>query len=178
MKRLLCFGLVASAGWMGPVAIAQGPRPAVAAPRLFTPPPAIESSLPNGLTLTLVPYGTIPTARVELVVLAGTADETADRVGIAELVGEYLREGSRSRNADSLARETSGLGVVGGEIGILVRPFETWVRGEVLSESTPALVDLIGDLVQQPAFAPEHLARLKANQARRLSTRRTQPALR
>jgi len=176
MKRILCLVLVASAGWTGPVAIAQVPRPQVAAPRRFAPPRAIESSLPNGLTLTLVPYGTTPTALVELVISAGTADEPVGQVGIAELVGDYLREGSRSRNADSLAKETSGLGVVGGEIGIMVRPYQTWVSGEVLSESTPALVDLIGDLVQQPAFAPEHLTRLKANQVRRLSMRRTQPA--
>jgi predicted Zn-dependent peptidase len=176
MKRILCLGVVASASWCGTVAIAEGPRPEVGAPRRFTPPPAIESSLPNGLTLTLVPYGTIPTARVELVIRAGTADETAGSVGIAELVGDYLREGSRSRTAVSLARETSALGVVGGGIGTLVRPFETWVSAEVLSEATPALVALIGDLVQQPAFAREPLARLKANQARRLSVRRTQPA--
>ena len=176
MKRSLCLALVASASWMGPVAVAQAPRPQVAAPRRFTPPRAVESSLPNGLKLTLVPYGTMPTARVELVIYAGTADEPAAQVGIAELVGDYLREGSRSRNADTLAREISGLGVVGGEIGVLVRPYVTWVGGEVLSESTPALVDLIGDLVQQPAFAPEHLTRLKANQVRRLSMRRTQPA--
>lgn len=176
MKRILCLVLVASASWIGPVAIAQAPRPQVGTPRRFTPPRAIESSLPNGLTLTLVPYGTLPTAQVELVILAGTADETSGQVGIAELVGDYLREGSRSRNADVLAREISGLGVVGGEIGILTRPCETWVGGEVLSESTPALVELIGDLVQRPAFAPEALPRLKANQVRRLSMRRTQPA--
>src|SRR5262249_23591200 len=103
-------------------------------------------------------------------------DQPDDQVGIAELVGDYLREGSRSRNADSLARETSALGVVGGEIEVQVRPYETSVSGEVLSESTPALVDLIGDLVQHPAFAPEQLTRLEANQIQRLSTRRMQPA--
>ena len=168
MRHILC--------WLLPVALAAAPRPQVAAPRPFTPPRAIESSLPNGLTLTLVPYGTMPTARVELAIRVGTADETADQAGIAELVGNYLREGSRSRNAEALAREISGLGMIGGEIGILVRPYETWVGGEVLSESTPALVDLIGDLVRQPAFAAEPLARLEANQVRRLSQRRTQPA--
>jgi zinc protease len=167
MKRVLCWALVA---------IAQAPRPELGIPRRFTPPRAIESSLPNGLALTLVPYGTIPTARVELVILAGTADETDGRVGVAELVGDYLREGSRTRNPDSLARETSGLGVVGGEIGILVRPNTTWVGGEVLSESAPAFAELIGDLAQHPLFPPEELARLKTNQVRRLSVRRTQPA--
>jgi predicted Zn-dependent peptidase len=175
MKRMLSWALVTSTSWMGPLAIAQAPRPQVAAPPSFTLPRAIESFLPNGLALTLVPYGTLPTARVELVIRAGTVDEEG-RVGIAELVGDYLREGSSSRNPDSLAREMSGLGVVGGEIGTLVRPFTIWVGGEVLSESTPALVELIGDLAQNPSFAPADLARLKANQVRRLSIRRTQPA--
>ena len=176
MNRIRCFMLLVSAGWIAPVASAPAPRPEVAAPRRYTPPRPIETSFPNGFALTLVPFGTMPTTRIDLVIHAGNADETAGQAGVAELVGEYLREGSRSRNADSLARETSGLGVVGGEIEILVRPYQTWVSGEVLSESTPALVDLIGDLVQQPAFAPEHLTRLKANQVRRLSMRRTQPA--
>jgi predicted Zn-dependent peptidase len=174
MKRTVCCALVAAATWTGPVTIAEAPRPQVGVPRRFAPPRAIESLLPNGLALTLVPYGTTPTARVELVIGAGTADE--DRVGVAELVGDYLREGSRSRNADSLARETSRLGVVGGEIGTLVRPSTIWVGGEVLSESAQALVELIGDLARDPAFAPEDLARLEANQVRRLSSRRAQPA--
>jgi zinc protease len=166
MKRVLCLALVASASW---------PRPQVGAPPRFSLPRAIESSLASGLTLSLVPYGTTPTARVELTIDAGTADDQ-DRVGIAELVGDYLREGSRTRNTESLARETSGMGVVGGEIGTLVRPYTTWAGGEVLSESAPALVELIGDLVRNPAFAPADLARLKANQVRRISVRRTQPA--
>ena len=176
MKRILGLTLAASLIGTGPSAIAQASRPQPAEPRRFTPPRAIETVLPNGLALTVVPYGTTPTARIELVINAGTADEPADQVGIAELVGDYLREGSRSRSVDVLAKETSTLGVVGGEIGVLVRPYQTWLGGEVLSESAPALVDLIGDLVQRPAFAPEQLARLKANQVRRLSTRRTQPA--
>ena len=176
MKRIRCFMLLVSAGWITPVASAPAPRPEVAVPRRYTPPRPIETSFPNGFVLTLVPFGTMPTTRIDLVIHAGNADETAGQAGVAELVGEYLREGSCSRNADSLARETSAMGIVGGEIGILVRPYETLVSGEVLSESAPALVDLLGDLVRQPAFPPDVLARLEANQIRRLSLRRTQPA--
>ena len=157
-------------------AAAQAPRPDLATPRRYTVPRLIESSLPNGFELTLVPYGTTPTARVELVIDAGIADEPAGQVGIAELVGDYLREGSRSRDADSLAKEVSGLGVVGGEIGVTVGPYQTVLRADVLAESTPALVQLLGDLVQNPAFAPTALARLEANQVRRLALRRGQAA--
>lgn len=177
MMPLRTFVLILSAcgGWAWS-ATAQVPRPDLAPPRPFVMPRASDSSLPNGFRWTCVAYGTTPMARVELVIRAGSADDPVGLIGIAELLGEYLREGSRSRDADSLAREVAGLGVVGGEIGIEVGAYETWVWGDVLAESVPALVLVLGDIVQNPSFAPEALARLRANQVRRLTMRRGQAA--
>lgn len=166
--------LIALACASAPAAAAPAPRPDPALPRRFAVPRPIDASFKNGFKLTLVPYGTTPTARVELVIDAGSASDPEGKVGIAELVGDYLREGSRSRDADSLAREASGLGVGGGRIDVAVAPYRTLISADVLAESTPALVQLLGDVLQHPGFPPEALARLQANQVRRLTMRRTQ----
>ena len=50
----------------------------------------------------------------------------------------------------------------------------TTVGGEVLSEFAPAMVDLVADVVRNPAFPESELARLKANLARRLSIAKSQ----
>ena len=155
---------------------AEAPRPELAAPRRFVAPRPIESSFANGFKLTLVPYGTTPTARVEIVIRAGSTDDPDDQLGIAELVGEYLREGSRSLDADSFAREVAELGVGGGEIGVVVNPYQTLVSADVLSESVPALLHLLCDTVLHPAFPPAALPRLATNQIRRISVRSTQAA--
>ena len=72
MKRILGLTLAASLIGTGPSAIAQASRPQPAEPRRFTPPRAIETVLPNGLALTVVPYGTVAYTVSATVVCAGS----------------------------------------------------------------------------------------------------------
>lgn len=146
--------------------VAQSTRPVVGAPPSFTP-PAMRTETVNGLRTTLVRYGTTPTARVELVIRSGRATEPAGESGVSQLVGDYLLEGTTSRSGTEIARELASIGTVGGALSISVGSHETVIAGEVLSESVPRLVALIGEITLRPAFDSTSLERMRSNLLRR-----------
>jgi zinc protease len=159
------------------VAIGQAPlkpRPTVAPPKPFTPPRVEEQTYPNGMRLALVPFRASPTARIELVIRAGSVDESADQPAVAQIVAQSLTEGTLSRSAESIAQLVSDLGTLGGGISINSGPYETILAVDVLPESAPAMIELLADLVQHPTFPASAIERLKTNAIRRFQLQRNQ----
>ena len=66
------------------------PKPGV--PKPYELPTPKRFTLENGLAVTFVDYGTIPKARVELVVDVGNAHETSSQVWLADIAGDLLGE--------------------------------------------------------------------------------------
>lgn len=154
--------------------LAQFPQepPPTGEPRDFTLPPQRELTLPNGLAVTLVPYGSIPKATARLVVRTGNIDEAADEVWLADLTGDLMQEGTTTRSAEQLAQQVAGMG---GELQLNVGPDLTTIGGEVLSQFAPEFVTLVADVVRNPALPASELPRLKADRLRQLSIARSQP---
>ena len=172
-RLLLLAGLCAA---IGELPAQSGERPPVGAPRPFTPPRVQERTLDNGMRVALVPYGATPTARVELVIRTGRAYEDVEEAGLAQLLGDYLLEGTTMRDAGAIAERLAALGTVGGGLSVIVGTHETLVVGEVLAESAPPLVRLIAEIVTAPAFDAPVLERLKTNYRRRLQSQTTSAA--
>ena len=150
------------------------PRPSVGAPKPFIAPKVIEHTYPNAMRVALVPFSATPTARIELVTRAGTSDESVTQPTIAQVVGQLLLEGSRSRSAESIARLVSDLGVVGGSVSINTSSHETTIGVDVLPESAPRMIELLADLVRHPSFPQSALDRAKSNMIRRFQAQRSQ----
>ena len=160
----------------GPLRAQVDPRPTVEPPRPFIPPVVREHALPNGLRIALVPYGATPTARLELVIRTGRAHEGPEEAGLAQLVGDYLLEGTATRDASVIAERLAALGTVGGGLSVSVGTHETLIAGEVLAESAPAAIRLIAEIITAPAFDRAALERLKTNYRRRVQSQTTSPA--
>jgi predicted Zn-dependent peptidase len=141
------------------------------APRPFKLPAPTRFTLPSGLKVSLVPYGTIPKALVRLTVQAGNADDPAGQTWMADLTGNLLLEGTKTRSASRIAQDAAAMG---GEVAVQAGENLTTVGGEVLSEFAPAMVELVADVARNPAFPESELARLKADLARRLSIAKSQ----
>ncbi len=141
------------------------------APRPFKLPTPTRFTLPNGLKVSLVPYGTIPKALVRLTVQAGNADDPAGQTWMTDLTGDLLLEGTKTRSASRIAQDAAAMG---GAVAVQAGENLTTVGGEVLSEFAPRMVDLVADVVRNPAFPEAELARLKANLARNLSIAKSQ----
>lgn len=141
-------------------------------PRDFTLPQKRQFKLSNGMEVTLVQYGAIPKVTVTLVVRAGNINEKEDAVWLSDFVGDLMKEGTKTRTADQVAQEASGMG---GDINVNVGPELTTISGDVLSEFGPQLTRLEGDVVMNPLLPESELARIKKDRVRSLSVSKVQP---
>lgn len=147
--------------------------PAGGEPRNFTLPAKQEFSLPNGLQATLVPYGEIPKVTVSLMVQVGNVHEQEGQNGLADIVGQLLREGSNTRNAKQIAESIARMG---GSLDVSVGPNQTTISGAVLSEYGPELVKIMADLVRNPAFPQSEIERIKNDFKRNMNLAQSQPS--
>ena len=149
----------------------QSPPPP-AAPKGFSVPQPKTFTLENGLGVTLVPYGTVPKVTVRLAVLTGNANEAANQVWMADIVGDMLTEGTATRTASQIAEDAAKMG---GSIDVNVGENRTEIGGDVLSEFGPNLVALVADVARHPKFPETDFTRVKADRLRQLSIARSQP---
>ena len=175
MKLVTAGALAAVAAQIIPVPVRaqqkQAP-PEGGTPKNFTLPAKRNFALPNGLQVTLIPYGETPKATIELMVRAGNVNEAQGQTWLADLTGDLMREGTTSRTAAQIAEETARMG---GGLTIAVQSDQTDIFGDVLGENAPAFVRLLADVVQNPRFPESELSRLKANRVRQLSIAKSQP---
>src|SRR5207248_1946969 len=84
--------------------------PEAGPPKDFRLPAAHKLTLDNGLAVTFVQYGSTPKAMVALEVRAGNVDEAPNQVWLADLTGDMLVEGTRTRSAAQIAEQSANLG--------------------------------------------------------------------
>jgi len=146
--------------------------PAGGPPKPFKVPAKQTFTLPNGIQVTMVPYGTTPKVFVAAMLRAGNINETADQVWLADLVAEMLKEGTKSRSAEQVAAEFASMG---GELELGAQADQSFVRADVLTEAGPKAVALIADVLQNPLLPESELARVKNDLERNLSIAMSQP---
>jgi zinc protease len=140
-------------------------------PKPFVFPPQNTFMLPNGMRVTLVPYGSVPKVAFQAVVYSGTKDDAPGKKAVSEMVGAMLKEGTKTRTAEQIALETAEMG---GGLFIGTGTDSTNISGEVLSEFDVRFLNLLADVVINPNFKTEDLERLRANKLRNLAVARTQ----
>jgi len=156
----------------GPALAQKQTPPEGSTPKDFVLPEKRVFSLDNGLSATMVPFGSLPKVTVRAVIRAGNINEREDEVWMADLVGDYLEEGTLTRDAQTLAREAASMG---GELAVAVTEDRTTVSGNVLSEFGPEIVALIADVLRNPAFPDSELARLRNDRIRDLNIQKADP---
>jgi zinc protease len=168
----LAIGFIAAGVLVAP-ALAQKQTPPVGgAPKAFTVPAHETYALANGMKVTLVPYGNIPKVTVSLALRSGNIDETQEQLGVADITGELLKEGTTSLSSQEIAEAAARMGST---LGVTVGADETTVAMDVLSESGAGAVKLLADVVEHPLLPESELARLKTNMLREIAVAKTQP---
>src|ERR1700736_3078223 len=160
-------------------AVAQEPP----APQKQTPPPggaakpfnvpAHESyTLPNGMRVTLVPYGNIPKVAISLAIRAGNLNEPQDLLGVADITGELLKEGTKTMSSQKLAEAAARMG---SSLSVAVGADESAIDVDVLSEYGGRAVTLMSDVAMHPLLPESELARLKADLLRQVLVAKSRP---
>jgi zinc protease len=173
MKRLIPFFTLATLALAAPPAAAQQREtpPAPGTPKDFALAAVRSFTLPNGLEVTMAPYGNTPKVALRLVTRTGNVDETAETVWLADLTRDLMLEGTTTRTAQQIAEEAAKYG---GAIAFNVGMNESSIGADVLSEFGPDMVRLIADVARNPKFPDTELARLKANRVRQITVAKTQ----
>ncbi|HOC19073.1 MAG TPA: pitrilysin family protein [Vicinamibacterales bacterium] len=149
----------------------QAPPP-TGTPKDFALPKPSRFTLPNGMAVTMVPFGQVPKVTLRLVVAAGNLYEGKDEVWLADLTGRMLREGTAARPAAEVAREFAGMG---GELSVGVGSDNASLSAEVLAERGADAARLIAEVARQPLLPAGELARVKAGLTRDLAIQRSTP---
>ena len=131
--------------------------PAPGTPKDFRLPPRRTIDLPNGMKLTLVPYGRVPKVAIELEVRTGTIDEGPNDVALASVTADMLREGTTTRGAADISRQAADMG---GGLSVNSGAEVVSIGGEVLSEFAPGFVALIADVARNPRLDSADLRRI------------------
>ena len=145
--------------------------PALGTPKPFTVPASETFRLPNGMQVTLIPYGITPTTVVSLRVFAGALNQ-GDNVALPTLTAQMLREGAAGRTGAQLAEAAASMG---GNLAVGAGQHETSVTLNVLSEHAPDAVKLIADVVRRPDFPASELERVRLSALRNLAVAKTTP---
>jgi len=135
--------------------------PALAADELRLP-PVTRATFDNGLRVLVVEYHELPLVEFHLIVGAGAAQDPPGKEGLAALTAGTLTRGTGKLSADELARAIDSLG---GRISASPGTDGTIVTAEFLSPDFAAGLDLLRQVLLDPAFARDEVRRRRDEQA-------------
>ncbi|MEP9351175.1 pitrilysin family protein [Xanthobacter sp. KR7-225] len=116
------------------------------------------STLPNGITVVSDDMPHLGTASLGIWVGAGARDEAQDEHGISHLLEHMAFKGTKRRTARRIAEEIEQ---VGGDINAATSVEQTSYNVRVLGEDVGLGVDILADILTEPAFAADELEREK-----------------
>jgi predicted Zn-dependent peptidase len=174
MKRLTSLLAGATLALTAVSTQAQAPRetpPVAGTPKPFALAAVRSFTLPNGLEITMAPYGITPKVAVRLVIRTGNIDESAETTWLADLTRDLMLEGTTTRSSQQIAEQAAGYG---GAVAFNVGINESSIGADVLSEFAPDMVRLVADIARNPKLPESELARLKANRLRQITVAKSQ----
>jgi len=114
------------------------------------------TALENGVTVITDAMPHLATASLGIWAGVGARDEQADEHGISHLLEHMAFKGTRKRSARAIAEEIEA---VGGDINAATSVEHTSYNARVLAEDVPLALDVLADILTEPAFDPEELER-------------------
>lgn len=135
--------------------------PPVGAFAALTFPPIERARLSNGIEVYFARRAAVPTVQVNVSFDAGFAADPKDALGTQALTLRVMREGTKTRNSRQLAEESERLGANISSGASLDR---TSIGISALSANLGLSLDLLADVIRNPAFAPAEVDRVRAQQ--------------
>jgi len=112
--------------------------------------------LPNGLVVITEPMEHVHSVSVGLWLRSGSRREPAELNGISHFIEHMVFKGTRRRTAEDIAREVDS---IGGMLDAFTAKEMVCFNTRVLDEHLPKAFDVLADMVLEPKFADEDIAR-------------------
>jgi predicted Zn-dependent peptidase len=155
----------------------QAPAPKIPEPpvlpvkaRVF--PPIERATLSNGMKVVFARRSAVPTVDLAVSFDAGNAADDKAKLGTEALYLSLIEEGTPTRDSIGIAEEQERLGA---SIGESASMDITTITVSALKPNLAASLDLLADVVRNPAFKPEDVERKRAVLLTRIASEKTQP---
>ncbi len=135
--------------------------------------PTVETGeLSNGIKVHFARRTSVPTLRLSVSLDAGYAADPKDKLGTQSLMLALLTEGTTSRNSTQIAEEQERLGA---SISASASLDRTGISMFALMPNLGLSLDLLADIVKNPAFDPGELERLRVQQLNGIASENSDP---
>lgn len=142
--------------------------PAAKPPSAVTLPKIDELTLANGLKVFVIKSDRLPVVSMQLAIKAGRIHEPHARLGVSEATATMLVKGTKKRNALALAK---AIDFVGGTIAADSTFEATLVSCSVLARNAKTCFELLPEMITQPTFPTDELAKVKEQMLGRVRQR-------
>jgi len=130
------------------------PQPLAA--REVTFPPYEMRTLANGLQVITVLHHEQPAVSMRMLVRAGSVQDLPGKAGVANLAASLLDQGTTTKSAQQIADQ---IDFIGGALGAGSGSDLSFVNVVVMKDSFDVGMDLLADVVRNPAFAADEIER-------------------
>src|SRR5437016_6540268 len=120
--------------------------------------PIVRDVLDNGLRILTERMTQVRSISIGVWLTRGSRHESADKSGIAHFVEHMLFKGTTSRSAEDIAQAIDS---IGGQLDAFTAKEYASYYIKVLDEDLPLAIDILSDIVRNPAFKPEDIEREK-----------------
>jgi predicted Zn-dependent peptidase len=120
--------------------------------------PIVRDVLDNGLRILTERMTQVRSISIGVWLTRGSRHETAERGGIAHFVEHMLFKGTGSRSAEDIAQAIDS---IGGQLDAFTAKEYASYYIKVLDEHLPLAIDILSDIVRNPAFSPDDIEREK-----------------
>jgi zinc protease len=133
--------------------------PAAQKPVKFELPHVDEWKLANGLDVFVIQKPRLPVVSTQLVVRAGRLQEPRARLGVSEATADMLVKGTQRHSALALAKQ---IDFAGATLAADATYEATLVSCSALARDHRMCFDTVAEVVEQPSFPDEELAKVKS----------------
>ena len=135
-------------------------------------PPVRKVTLPNGLTVFVMPSHRVPLVDFRLVARAGSANDPPGKEGLASLTASLLTQGAGKRGAKQIAED---IAFVGGTLEAGAAAEEFTVTCDVMAKDVETGLELFRDVIVSPTFPADEFGRKKAEALGDLASEKDDP---
>src|SRR5213595_3175351 len=118
----------------------------------------VRDVLDNGLRLITETMPHVRSVTIGVWLMRGSRHESDERSGIAHFVEHMLFKGTHNRSAEDIAQAIDS---IGGQLDAFTAKEYASYYIKVLDEHVPLALDILSDIVLNPAFQPEDIEREK-----------------
>ena len=131
---------------------AAGISPVLDIPKIWT------KTLKNGMKVSGIKEDKIPLATFSLVIEGGHLLDDMQKNGVANLMSDILMEGTANKTPEELEEEIE---LLGANINMYTTRESIIIRGNTLTRNLEKTLDLVTEILMEPRWDEEELARLK-----------------